>query len=216
MRFNRFYKLPFLAAALLMGGCNHSSDYMSRFHEDGRAKPVTAIASMIDTTSFDAPWSLSEEFTSSITSSLGQTGKIFVVSKEEEALAANPFGKDLSWVKREFPRQEFVVFMELVEHELVPASKQKKESHTRDSSSNLNVAVRLRVIDVRSNEPSIVLQEIVKDSYFIPKSLIPTDYNIATWGTSEFKKSPMGIAHSSIVQEISTRISDYILLAKSR
>jgi len=209
--------IPALMIGLLVTGCaSRGFDLMTRYHEDGRAKPVAAVASMIDTTSFDAPWSLSEEFTSRIVQKVGQTGQIYVVSREDEAFAENPFGQDLSWVSREFPEQEFVVFLELVEHETSPASKLKKNLPAQEVSLNLNMAVRLRVVDVRGQMPKIVLQEIVRDSYFIPKTLIPTNYNTAVWGTQEFLKSPMGIAHEQLAQELSTRISDYILLAKSR
>ena len=210
---NMRYILTLILGLLATGCASRGLDLMTRYHEDGRAKPVAAVASMIDTSSAEIPWSLSEEFTKQIVQKVGQTGQIFVSAKEDEVFAENPFGQDLSWVTREFPQQEFVVFMELVEHETAPASKVKKGS---DVSLNLNMAVRLRVVDVRGNQPKIVLQEIVRDSYFIPKTLLPTDYNTAVWGTSEFEKSPMGIAHEQIVQEISTRVSDYILLAKSR
>ena len=209
--------IPALVFGLFAASCaSRGLDLMTRYHEDGRSKPVAAIASMIDTSSFDIPWSLSEEFTAQIVQKVGQTGQIFVSAREDEVFAENPFGPDLGWVAREFPEQEFVVFLELVEHETAPASKIKKQLPPSDVSLNLNMAVRLRVIDVRGEQPKIVLQEIVRDSYFIPKTLLPTDYNTVVWGTNEFQKSPMGVAHEQIVQEISTRISDYILLAKSR
>jgi hypothetical protein len=202
-----------LLASVLLGACSSNETQISRFHDDGRAKPVVAVAQLIDTTSIDMPWSLSEELTTSIVKKLSQTGAIFVKIKEDLAYSENPFGQDLSWVKREFPEEEFAVFLELVRHEAVPAVKGKPKT---DVSHNLEMAVRARVIDLRGHEPRIVLQEMVKDAYFIPKTLIPTDYSRAVWGTDEFRKSPMGIAHAGLVQEISLRLSDYILLAKSR
>jgi hypothetical protein len=189
---------------------------MSRYHEDGRAKPVALIAPVIDTASFEAPWSLAEEFTSMIVSNVGRSGKIFVIPKEEENFAENPFGADITWMKREFPNQEFVVFTELVEHSLVPANKGKKETPNQDLSSNLNLALRLRIVDLRGSSPHVVLQEILKDSYFIPKTLLPVDYNTLVWGHPEFSKTAIGIAHSQIAKEAAARISDYIMLAKSR
>lgn len=196
--------------------CSHSGIDISRYHEDGRAKPIVAIAPMIDTTSFDGAWSLSEEFTSMIVNQLSQPGEIFVQKQEDFPFSENPFsGGDLTWMKREFQNQEFVVFLELVEHESIPAIKTKKHPALGEVSTNLNMAVRLRVIDLRGS-PKIVLQEMVRDSYFVPKTLLPTDYSVAVWGTGEYAKSPMGIAHMQLVGEISNRISDYILLAKSR
>ena len=57
---------------------------------------------------------------------------------------------------------------------------------------------------------------MVRDSYYIPKTLIPVNYNEVVWGSDEYKKTPMGIAHSQLIQEIVSRVSDYVLLAKSR
>lgn len=210
------FMLPLVFCSIASISCSRNQETTTRFHEDGRAKPVLAIASMIDTTSFDASWSLSEEFTTQLVNQVGQKGNIFVVSKEDEAFTENPFGQDLNWVKKEFPDQEFVVFLELVEHETSPASKNKTNLPPQEVSMNLNMAVRLRVIDLRGTSPKIVLQEMIRDSYFIPKTLLPTDYSVAVWGTDEFRKSPMGIAHAHLIQEIADRVSDYVLLAKSR
>ncbi|OGN65082.1 MAG: hypothetical protein A3E80_03715 [Chlamydiae bacterium RIFCSPHIGHO2_12_FULL_49_9] len=201
---------------LFAASCARNNDQMSRFHEDGRAKPVVAVASLIDTTSFDAPWSLSEEFTTSIVGQISQTGTIFVQAQEDCPFTENPFGNDLSWMKREFQEHEFVVFMEMVEHEAVPASKAKRNLPPQEVSTNLNMAVRIRVVDLRGSEPKIVLQEMVRESYFVPKTLLPTDYSQVVWGTDEYRKSPMGIAHAQLMQEIVARITDYVLLAKSR
>ncbi|MES2274011.1 MAG: CT253 family lipoprotein [Chlamydiota bacterium] len=211
--------MRYLSASLLalsLFGCSRNNDEMSRFHEDGRAKPVVAVASMIDTTSFDTAWSLSEEFTSMIVGSLSKSGELFVEGTDDDSFVENPFGTDLSWVKHEFQSKEFAVFLELVEHEAAPVIRSKKNVSHQELSVNLNMAVRVRVIDLRGSQPKIVLQEMVRDSYFIPKTLLPTDYSEAVWGTAEYRKSPMGIAHSQLGREIANRISEYILLAKSR
>jgi len=189
---------------------------MTRFHEDGRAKPMVAVASMIDTTSFEIPWSLSEELTSNIVNKLAQTRAIFVQSIDDFSPTNNPFSQDLSWVRDEFPQHEFVVFMELVRHHFVVGDKAKKKPSELEVPNNLDMAVRLRVVDLRGHKPKIVLQEMVKESYYVPRSLLPTNYQKATWGTEEYRNSPMNIAHMQLVDEISLRLNDYILLAKSR
>jgi hypothetical protein len=189
---------------------------ISRYHEDGRAKPIVAVAPLIDTTSFDAPWSLSEELTAMIVQRVGESGEVFVRSAENSAFAENPFGSDLNWIKREFEGKEFVVFLELVQHEAAPVSQEKRNLPPQEVSTNLNMSVRMRVIDLRGPSPQIVLQEMVKESYFVPKTLMPTDYSQVVWGTDDYRQSPMSIAHAQLVQELSDRISDYVLLAKSR
>ena len=191
---------------------------MSLYHEDGRAKPAVAVASMIDTTSFDCAWSLSEEITSMVVDKIAHTGKIFVQSSVDSPFAENPFGNDLAWMKREFQNQEFVVFLELVEHNMTPVTRGKKSQpiYSQEMASNLNSAVRVRVIDLRGHTPKIVLQEMIRDSYYIPKMIIPVNYNEIVWGSNEYQSTPMGIAHHQLIQEIVTRVSDYVLLAKSR
>lgn len=209
----RYIPLTILALAAI--GCNrNNSAEVSLFHEDGRTKPTVAVASMLDTTTFDASWSLSEELTQAIMKQLGVGGQIVVHSQEESPFTENPFGSNLSWMKREFQGHEFVAFLELVEHEFTPVK--PKGASDREASANLNMAVRLRVVDLRANTPKIVLQEMVRDTYFVPKTLIPHDYSVDAWGTENYQKSPMAAAHNILVNEIAGRISDYILLAKNR
>ncbi len=212
------YLLTSLLASVLAAGCcckDKNDQTATRYHEDGRAKPIAALPAMIDTTLFDAPWSIAEELTASIVQSISGRDTIYIQSQDDFAIAENPFGSDLSWMKREFQNQEFAVFLELAEHELVPSVK-LKNVHPQEIAHNLNMGIRIRVIDLRGSAPKIVLQEMVRNSYYIPKTLLPTDYNIISWGSEEYKKTPMGIAHSQIAQEIAARINDYILLAKSR
>lgn len=209
----RYITVGLLALAALSCGRSGNPE-MSRFHEDGRAKPSVAVAPMLDTTSFDAAWSLSEELTQSIAQTLSSSGQIYVKTQEHCAFSDHPFGSDLNWMKREFQGHEFVAFLELVEHEFSPVK--AKGASLQEASANLNMAVRIRVIDLRGLSPKIVLQEMVKDTYFVPKTLIPANYTVDTWGTEAFTKSPMGIAHGLLTNELAGRISEYILLAKSR
>lgn len=212
MRYLSLLMLVLFTASCCGHRCNEKQS-STRYHDDGRAKPVAALPLMIDTTSFEVPWSISEEITSTIAQIIGKSGRIFIQSQEDFAIASNPFSGDLSWMKREFPNQEFGVFLELVEHELVPASKSGTEV---DVSNNLNMGVRIRVVDLRAAAPKVVLQEIVRNSYYIPKTIFPIDYDVVTWGTEDYKRSPMGIAHVQLAQEVAERVSEYILLAKSR
>jgi hypothetical protein len=207
-----------VACSIALIACSKNGSDLTRFHEDGRAKPIIAVASVIDATSFDVPWSLSEEFTSMIANQVSSGGSIYVVRKDDLTYTENPFSADLSWMKREFPDKEFVVFLELVEHNNVPVAKGPKKvaEVPFETSMNLKMAVRMRVVDLRGQIPQIVLQEMVQDSYYIPKTVVPTDYTVAVWGTDDYGKSPMGIAHAEIVQEIAARISEYVHLAKSR
>jgi hypothetical protein len=207
---------PLFMLGLLIASCTQTNDTLTRYHEDGRSKPVVAIAPLLDTSSFDVPWSLSEEMTSSLAKHMGQSNQIFAQSREDFVVADNPFSNDLGWIKQEFQNYEFVVFTELVEHVLISLAKDKQTTFPQETPKSLEMAVRVRVVDLRGSSPQVVLQEMVRDSYYIPKTLIPTDYNTTVWGSQDYPKSSMGIAHTHLSQEIAHRASDYILLAKSR
>lgn len=210
-----------LAAVTLLSSCccNKSKEEQqaTKFYDDGRAKPIIAIAPIIDTTSFEAPWSISEEFSSILCTNLMSKGTLFLHAENDKTLSSseNPFSSDLSWVKKEFSPNEFVVFLEIVQHELVPVEKTKFYDPT-EVSSHLNVAVRIRIIDIRSSSPKIVLQELLTESQYVGRTLIPFNYQQNPWGSAEYISSPMGIAHSSLARQLVERINDYVLLAKSR
>lgn len=206
-----------LAVLLLFCSCSRNTNQeFTKFHEDGRAKPVVAIAPIIDTSSFDLSWSLSEEFYDMVVDKLALRGTMYIPNQNVPAphSSENPFGSDLSWVKREFAPNEFVVFIEVIQHEQVPS--RTISDPLENASTNLNIAVRLRIVDIRASKPKVVLQEMIKDSYFFPKNLLPVDYNVISWGSEEYMLSPLGVAHIKFSKILAERLNDYILLAKSR
>lgn len=211
---------------ILMSGCQTCKDNgknCTRFHDDGRAKPVALIIPMLDSSCYDVPWSLSEEFSSFIESSIKNTGKIFLQEKDDRAYFSshhNPFGNNISWMKKSFKPGEFVIFLELVEHENISILKTVKDPTkvpaSRRSASNLHMAIRLRIVDIRGDKPKIVLQEMLRDTCYMSNNIDNPDYNYIKWGSEEYKNSPMGIAHKNFAKEIVDRITDYVMLAKSR
>lgn len=212
-----------LVATLLLASCHNSNkdQQTTRYHDDGRAKPMVTIVPMMDSSSYEIPWSISEEFTSSVKDRLLKQGDLYLQNNETFHLSNddNPFGSNIHWIKKAFNSTEFVVFLELVEHEDVPLLKTVKNpskiSEAKKSAVNLNIAMRLRIIDIRGDSPKIVLQEMIKDSYYISNYMERTDYNITHWGTDEYKTSPMGMAHAQFSKRIIERVNDYIMLSKS-
>ncbi len=207
----------FTCLGLFFSSCdNKSNQEFTKYYEDGRAKPSIVLSSIIDTTSFDLPWSLSDEFHNLLRSSFAAKGSLYINEEVSDTLShtKNPFSEDLSWVKKEYSPNEFVIFMEFIQHDQVPAKMVQDPSES--VSTNLNMAVRIRLVDIRGSSPKVVLQQIIKDSFFSPKNLLPVDYNTVTWGTSGYENTPLRNAHFKFSQTLVDRLSDYILLAKSR
>ena len=217
--------LTLLISSLLIVGCgkNNTDETSSRFHEDGRGKPSVAITTIIDSTAYDIPWSMSDELTTSLRLTLCKKNSLYVPSKDQidqfMSFSNNPFEPDVSWMKNSFGNNEFVVFVEILEHENVVDKEPSHKWHSpicQSVPTNLQSVARIRIIDLRGDVPQIVLQETIKDTFYISKNLIPTDYNKITWGGDHYSSTPLAMAHEQLVGKISERVDDYILLARSR
>ncbi|MBN1914518.1 MAG: hypothetical protein JW769_01345 [Parachlamydiales bacterium] len=206
-----------MICSFIVFGCNDRGQEISRFYDDGRAKPVVHVTSIIDSTNSDTPWSLSEEFTYAITQKISTSGNLFIPKEPQSPLSLNdnPFGTDISWVQHMYSPSQFIVFIELFEHEEVPIVDKELPAY-ENYASHLNMGARIRIVDTRNSSPQIILQEIYRDSYYIAKNILKIDYNVAIWGTNEYKSSPMAMAHDQFTKNIAERIDDYILLAKNR
>jgi hypothetical protein len=219
------YRIFFLfLSVILLSGCQSKHNVQAmKYHDDGRAKPIVTIVPVLDSSSYEIPWSLSNELTTIIKDNLGKQGGIYIRNDQNTHLSNEnaPFNTNISWVKKSFKPSEFVVFLELMQHEDVPISTMVKDpskiSEAYQAAVNLNMSMRIRIIDIRDDNPKIVLQEIIKDNYYLPNSIIErVNYNTTQWGSEEYKTSPMGIAHSQFSKHIIERINDYITLTKSR
>jgi len=212
------YILSLTFLALLVSCQNNTNQSVAKYYEDGRARPTVALVPVVDSTSFHYPWSLSEEFSSMIANLVNQKKTLYMpsegVTSFELSYDKNLFDSDLSWIKKEFSTHEFVVLVEFLNHEKVPLM--KRDTPIYELSANLEMCVRVRIVDLRKQKPQIVLQEKITDSFFFSKNLLPVDYQQVTWGMEEYDSTPLATAHMQIAEELVGRINDYILLAKSR
>ncbi len=215
-----------ILSLFLFAACSRNSEEVaSRFHKDGKAKPVVALIPIFDHSDAKLPWSLTEEFTQTIEEKLSKRSKIFLVSDDAVAKMTaglderhKPFGTEVSWTKETFAGNEFVVFMELVDHEMVPITNDEflEEEGDVKTPHELHLTMRLRIFDLRGEQPEIVLQELVQRTHHVPKWLSNVDYTKSGWGKYSFHVTPYGLAHAQFTRAITKRIESYILLAKSR
>lgn len=221
---SRFVFASLIALTFVSAGCQKNSNEQTVYLSHPEARPRVALAPVIDNTK-DATlaWSLSDEFTSSVFSCLSQ-GSLYLEGlpkvremvkkcKEEQ----NPFGTDISWIKKGFEKEQFVVFLELIKHEEILKKPNAQEIELKSCSADLFLSMRIRIFDLRGERPQVILQEIANDSHFIPRQFTTINFEQAPWGDDNFNFSPLGLAHWEFAKEISSRIEDYIGLAcKSR
>ena len=178
-----------LSLALFTLGCNQqNSSQATRYHDDGRLKPIVAFVPVFDHSDNDLSWDVSEELSQTIYHRLTQKNRLYLVAPEDMRVLThkltnqqNPFGSDLGWMRKAFANQEFVVFLELVEHEEVPVQSSRSAA-PEELSANLNMSVRIRVVDVRGAEPHVVLQELIHDTHSIPRQFTKENFYQVPWG----------------------------------
>jgi hypothetical protein len=219
---NKKFLFLIFSLSVLFASCEKDSSTSYSTSQTAPFRPAVAIAPVIDHSESGLGWDLSDEITYSVSTRLIQKSKLNVTDPQKtrtqirkNKAISNPFGSDLSWVKKTFPTDDFVVFMELIEHR-----EQLRESGNTNKtpealSADLNLALRLRIVDVRKEQPRIVLQEIIQDSHFIPRQFTRYNFDQAPWNSEEFSITPIGIAHSLLIKQLSSRIDDYISLSKS-
>jgi hypothetical protein len=210
-----------LGLTLILIGCNKKSDDSTAFLEAKASnRPIVAIVPILDHSRSDLNWNVSQELTQAIRKRLVSRNQLYVIgedtfaSKASKALSSHdPFELETSWVRKSFTPNEFVVFMDLVEHNETPILATERPLETQDTPAELTLSVRVRVFDVRDKTPKIVLEEIVQQSHHIPRQFTKTNFNQVPWGHETFDVSPLGIAHDMLCKEIASRVEDYILIS---
>lgn len=198
-----------------------TQDVQYSHHDDGSAKPKIALLPVIDSAHSQMNLDLSKVFTEGIFSSFHQTNRFFITDEFDLLATAcfadpgqNPFLEDLEWIKEMNASTEFLILVELLEHKLIPKSPVGKFFNLQlVQSYTLDMSVRIKVIDIRFQKTKVILQEIIHRSFHIPWKVTAPDPNSA-WSKTAFALSPIGMAHSEMIQRISLQIQDYILLAK--
>ena len=211
-----------LCLAVAAVGCeSRTTTAQARFFQDGSQKPTVAIVPLFDNTAPNVDWDLSEELTESIHYRLQKKDKVFLTSQQKVKNlirnlrnSQNPFAVDIAWVKPAFAGQDFVVFMELLQHE-EKSIKSAPQEDPQLCPAELNISLRVRVIDVRGETPKVVLQEIIRQSEYLPRQFNQYNFHQQVATEDAFTFSPLGLAHSQLTKEAAKRIEEYILLARN-
>jgi hypothetical protein len=212
--------LLLLALMFLTVRCGENTNMeLSSHHTDGRAKPKVAVMPVLDSTESNLPWSLSQEFTDGLEKRFLRHSNLFLLHDYNAMTMrrnVNPFIDGDAWLREIDPSAEFVVFVELSEHRLIPKTSENLFNLKNSPSYQLHMSIRVKVMDLRQQQPKTILQEMFTETYTIPWQLSGIDYDKTSWGKTSFFISPMGLAHAGLIRKISGQIEDYILLAKTR
>lgn len=205
--------------SLFMVGCGpRYIDYFP-YQDDGTLKPKVALLPVINHSQCDVTWNLSEEFNSSLRFQAMCSGRLFILSEDDVlgrlSTLENPnfFITDLSFTSQ-FYGCDYVVAMELIEHDLVPFEVARRSpafpAQCYRYDTVLQMKMRLRVIDVRCRQPKIILQEVFTSCYGIPPGGETVDYTTTCWGRRAFASTPWGLAHKRMICDLVGRVETVI------
>lgn len=214
--------MPKILAAVffiaVLSGCGpRYIDYFP-YDDEGRPKPSVALIPVRDATNCGVPWSVAEEITEALRCEIRGSGALYLLSpaEMESVLASSQnldfFGSDLSYANY-FCNTDYVVAMELIEHGVVPYDARCNIAYANcgvPSSMVLMVKIRVKILDVRCPVPRIVLHEIFTSNHVIPVPKEEIDYSANSWRSPEFSKTPLGIAHKKVIQDLANRIEEIV------
>lgn len=98
-------------------------------------------------------------------------------------------------------RGHFVVMTKLVQHSELPIK-----------PVELAMSIHLEILDVRSDPPTVILQEVISARTLLGDALCNLPF--PSRNDEQFRITPLGLSHAKLSREIATRIEDYIELAR--
>ena len=215
-----------LLITLLFSSCYkfQEKNSQSAYHDSGKKKPIVSFVPVFDHAEAICEWSLSEELSDMIEQKFLHEERVFLIQDFKPLSTNKEVQKNMhifldatDWINEVQTNSEFVVFVELLKHNLSTNNcGQHLLSTATKKSYNLDISLRIKVVDLRRNHSKVILQEILHQSFFIPFEYTRVVYKKDPWTRAMFSLSPIGMAHIQIVKKICTQIQDYILLAKTQ
>lgn len=209
----------FLGCMVVLGGCASHYRDTALFYRDGRAKPLVAVLPVINSAGAQkVAWDVCEELTEGLRHQITDSSKIYLVDTAAsvrcaETLNAPRLEQFPAGIKEGLSPAEFVIVAELLNQQQMPYGLQKapsKKAHLKQVGADLALSMRIRVIDLRGDAPTVVLQEVVTENYDVAKAYLHTDYKRMAWGTPAYKCTPMGMAHAKLISEVIAHAEGYI------
>lgn len=216
-----------LLVAILMCSCGGTGRRVEfvKYHDNGQPKPAVTVVPVWDRAEHGLAWDVGEELREGILKNLAAQSNVYVpsvnISPNDRRIDYARWGEnDLTFTKN-FENSDFVVLMELVDHQTNPYKRgavQPIYPADGEVKQVLQLAMKVRVVDVRGSKPHVVLQEIIHSNHMIPpvnRGKV-VDYNELTYGVPGYKNTPVGTAHTRLERDAARQVEQYVLYAQER
>ncbi len=200
--------------AALATSCVPTCRDTTLYQRSGRQKAIVAVLPVINTVGEGGlTWDLSREFTDEVRKRIYNSQVAYLLrdhgSLEIAEKLNTPCPSEISASQASnLGAAEFALVMELIEQDEMPLRS------SENGPTLLSVAMRVRVIDLRHDQPKVILQEIVRKEREIARAYMACDYTKTPWGSEPFQRTPLGVVHQQLVRELVTRTEGYIEAAR--
>ncbi|SCA62987.1 hypothetical protein SCG7109_AG_00230 [Chlamydiales bacterium SCGC AG-110-M15] len=217
-----FYSL--LVALCVLSSCSAKNSNVSHLRNTTYSKPSVALVPLINHTETELPWDISKEITLGTREYLLKKNSLYLSTPDETdsdligVQDINLLDDDLEMANRFHPN-DFVVLMELIKHEELPYVRQAIKPVYPASGKIayvLSMMIRIKVLDIRGDEPKVVLREIVRSNHLIPEALSQVHPEARPWGSVSYYHSPLGMSHRRLERDLAQRLETYISSAQNR
>ncbi|MBB63985.1 MAG: hypothetical protein CMO81_02865 [Waddliaceae bacterium] len=213
--------LFFVVSLLFLCSCESRYDEGVRYHSDGTSRSSVMVAPVMDRAKPDLPWDVSTELTETLEMAVNRRGDIYLSSDYSAPVPTNvwnhPQGQEAQQFVNMYPRTDFVVLVELLEHEYSGRDHTKTQPIYADSNqikAVLTLTARVQVLDLRHGDVRPVLQQIIPSNHMIPVVKQDVDYYQKPWGSDEYHATPVGMAHTKLTKDILDQVERYISFAR--
>ena len=192
-----------------------------RFHRDGQARTSVAFVPIQDRADHELPWNVAEELAMDMETLIEQQYNLYL-SQDQAVDIPVSFWNERDWQKTTvlkdlYPRSEFIVLVELLEHYYQSYERQKiKPLYMADGEASrvLSLLARIQVLDLRGEFPKPVLQQIIPSNHMVPLAKEGANYLVTPWGSETYYSTPVGAAHARLSRDVVNQITRYVQYAK--
>lgn len=201
-----------IVLSLIAVGCGpRYVDYFP-YHDDGRPKPKVVLLPVLDESTADLPWDVSQELTNSMRYEIMNNGELYLWSQEEVdkqivTTGQVDFFTDESMLAQNFCGADFVILAEFLEQK-DPCESGRLIQYA--PCREVVIKTRIKIVDIRGNQPRIVQQEIFKNTYIVASEFDRRKAGNTVAGSAAYKETPIGSAHQRLVCDVVDRMEKVI------
>lgn len=207
----------FALLCLSLAGCSQNSDSNPVRYQ--KTKPNVAFVPLKESEPF-CYWDLGKELTDDTVQEMVTKNTVYITPYNQFKTAlentgeCDYFSSDLNFANY-FGSSDFLVVSELLRHEIVPFNPTARTDvdHKKNFAQFqvLDLGTRVRVLDLRYENPKVILQKFVDTREIISGTETKIDYSEIRPENELYASTPLCRGHKKIAHELAREIESAIL-----